>query len=244
MEGNVRPILHMLMSRIRTTLKILIIIVAGALITQTLCFAYVLTRSPELAPADVIVVFEGQVGRTQTAYALADQGYAPNVIISPASKQRLKRFDRRFKPKRTFNRIIEDKARTTFENALLTGKLIERNQFGSVILVTQWSHMPRSYLLLKTMLLGANTRIEPCPVPTGKLKQENWYHHTVGWKMVYNEMVEIWGSLIEHIRYKITGELPPDRIGKSSMIRKLKAHLLFKIHPEELSLPKKNDKGH
>ena len=67
--------------------------------------------------------------------------------------------------------------------------------------------MPRSYLLLKAMIGGSEV-IQPHPIATGNVDQTNWYRHRTGWKMVYNEMVEFWGSLIELARYKVSGELP------------------------------------
>jgi len=47
--------------------------------------------------------------------------------------------------------------------------------------------------------------------------------------MVHNEMVEFWGSLVELVRYRISGELPAEAPGKSGLAYRLKQILLFKI---------------
>ncbi len=55
--------------------------------------------------------------------------------------------------------VIEPEARTTFENALLTGDIIQKEGFKKVLLVTSSYHMPRSLLLLKLKLNGSGTEI-------------------------------------------------------------------------------------
>jgi hypothetical protein len=108
--------------------------------------------------------------------------------------------------------------------------MLEDNHFHSAILVTSWDHMPRSYFLLRAMILGSEVTIQPHPVATGSVDQINWYYDAVGWKMVCNEMVEFWGSLIELTKYKITGELPEQVPGGSSLARRLKQLLLFGLN--------------
>ena len=201
------------------------------LCVQIFLFARILSGSRPIAAADVVVAFEGGEGRAQAAYQLADEGFAAHIVISPANRQRLARYDQQFKPARKVYKIIEEKARTTFENALLTSKIIKDNGFNSVILVTSWDHMPRSYLLLKMMLIGSGIQFHPHYEPTAKLNIENWYRHTTGWKMVYNEMLQFWGSLLELSNYMLKRELPDQVPGDSGIVQHLKEILLLKSIP-------------
>jgi uncharacterized SAM-binding protein YcdF (DUF218 family) len=198
---------------------------------QGLLFAYLVSGKPKLEPADLIVAFEGRRGRAETAYRLVDRGLAPALVISPANKHKLNVYDLRFKPKRKVEKIIENKARTTFENALYSGRIVEDNHFKTIILVTSWNHMPRSYLLLKLVLIGADTRIQLYPVATGLLNRNNWYRHTLGLKMIYNEILESWGSIAELVVYRYSGKISDRRIGRKGFIRFLRNILLFEIDP-------------
>jgi hypothetical protein len=50
--------------------------------------------------------------------------------------------------------------------------------------------------------------------------------------MVYNEMVEFWGSSIELVKYRLSGELSAEAPGKSSLAGRLKQFLLFDVDPQ------------
>lgn len=214
---------------IRRGLRISFTLFAILLILELFFFAKVLFTAPSLEPAGMVVCFEGAEGRARAAYSLADQGYADVLVISPADKNKLERYDRRFKPTQHFIKVMENSARTTFENALYTSRIVKRHHIKSVILVTSWNHMPRSLLLLKLMLLGNDTKIYPYTVATKKLAQENWYRHKTGWKMFYNEMMEYWGSLTELLTFQIRGAVPAKAWKKSDFLKRLKPLILFDI---------------
>ena len=220
-----------------------IIVLAVLLIMQTVFFAIIYIKPIILKSADLIVVFEGRPNRSREAYDLINHQYASTLVVSPATKQKLRNYDRMYMPKTNFNKIVERKASTTFENALYTGKIIKENNFKSVILVTSWDHMPRSYLLLKLMLAVSNTnaRINTYQVPTGKLNYKNWYQHSLGWKMICNEMIETWGSLVEFLNYEISGELFSKIHQKSNLIKKLKLLFIFETKPDALETINETD---
>ena len=221
----------------RTLKRFLLVLVplpALLLVLEAGFFAWVLTEDNDLQKADLIVAFEGGYDRVRTAYSLVDQSYAPNLLISPAAEKKLTVYEKRYNPSQPFVRVVEDKARTTLQNAVYTKRMLEDNHFRSAILITSWDHMPRSYFLLRAMTLGSEVKIQPHPVATGGVNQANWYRHSAGWKMVYNEMVEFWGSLIELARYKVSGELPEQVPGGSSLAARLKQLLLFKIDHKSL----------
>jgi hypothetical protein len=209
-------------------------VISAILSTQAVFFYYIFTNEKPLEKADLLVAFQGSSDRANEVYKLIDGNYASNLVISPANNQQLKAYESKFSPSQSFGRIVENKARTTFENAVYTQRIIESNNFKSVILVTSWYHMPRSYVLLKTMLIGSHIHIQPHKVDTGTLNHENWYRHIVGWKMVYNEMVELWGSALEYLRYRINGNLSEKVPGRSGFMGWLKQLLLFKIDHKSL----------
>jgi DUF218 domain len=216
------------------------VVVFGLILTtQCLFFLGILLDGALPVHADLIVAFEGRPERSQEAYRLADQGYAPALAISPASDLQLKAYDRQYRSKRIFLRIPERKARTTFENALYTAEIVHKNGFKSVILVTSWNHMPRSYLLLNMMLIDSGTTIYPHAVATGAISHSNWYCRTLGWKMVYNEIVETWGSMVELAKYRIIGRPSANVTGQSDLFSRLKKIILFdtKSNAPSASIP-------
>ncbi|WP_419662575.1 conserved uncharacterized protein, DUF218 [Desulfosarcina variabilis str. Montpellier] len=182
----------------------------------------------------MIVAFQGADGRASEAYHLIDRGRAPTLIISPATPSQLKAYDRLYQPTKKFESIIEQQARTTFENALYTAHIIKRYGFKSVILITSWNHTPRSYFLLNMLLLGSDIDVKIKSVATGRLDQGNWFRHAIGWKMIYNEMLETWGSLVEWIKYLNRGDLSDIQPGKSGFFSGLKDFLLFDIDWQKL----------
>ena len=216
--------------RIFLTLAVLPFVLLAA---QAGYFVWALSNVQDPQKADVIVSFEGAYDRARAAYGLVDQSYASNLLISPSTERQLAFYEKRFKPTRPYQHILEEKARTTFENALFTEAAIKKNNLKSVILVTSWDHMPRAYLLLRAMTLGSGVRVAPHRVATGSLSQDNWYRHRKGWKMIYNEIIEFWGSLAELANYKIKGRVSDQVPGQSGLVGRLKQMLLFKLDHKE-----------
>jgi uncharacterized SAM-binding protein YcdF (DUF218 family) len=221
-----------LIKPIKFILKILLAVFSILLIIavfETGFFLYILNHDATLQKADLITVFGGREGRTREAYKLVEQGYAENLMISPANIKQLQIFDRHYGTGIEFKKIIEKKARTTFENALYLKRTISNAGYKSLILVTSWDHIPRSFLLLKIMLFNSDVQIFPYTVTTGKLNRDNWYRYGIGWKMVCNEMIEVWGSLVELIRYHVIGKLPETRPGKKGTLNRIKNMLRFEM---------------
>ena len=226
-----------LRKQIKRSALILLIFFILLLTAQAITYIHILIAQDQLEPADLIIVNQGSNGRSRVAYDLVNKSYASVLVISPANSSLLKRYERIYRSKKAIQYIIEDKARTTFENALYTSQIIKQHDFEKVILVTSWNHMPRSYLLLELMLFGTQTQIQRQNVPTGRLNRINWFYHTVGWKMIYNEIVEFWGSLIEYTRYCLNGEVNRNRTSNSGLLKVLKGVVLFEINPQVLNTP-------
>ncbi len=46
-------------------------------------------------------------------------------------------------------------------------------------------------------------------------------------KAIYNEMVELWGSLVEAVSFRIRGKLPENDPKDNSTVKSIKSFLLF-----------------
>ena len=169
----------------------------GLLVLQTLLFIWVLNRSSDASQYDAIVVFAGSSNRVERAYGLAQKGVAPAIIISPAGRRALDSYEKRYGPPGNAEYLLEEKADTTFANALYVARLIRDHRLTSVLLVTSDYHMPRSFFLLKLTTLTAGCRIGMHKVDTRSSGPMTWRARITRLKLTYNEMVQLWGSLAE-----------------------------------------------
>jgi uncharacterized SAM-binding protein YcdF (DUF218 family) len=209
-----------------------LILLPGLVLLGEFTFFLKMTHSgPVLEKADLIAVFTGEGGRVEEGYRLANQGYGGHLVVSRASPQSLEYYRKKLSPSNAFETLVEDKSRTTFENALHTRWIMSEHGMRSVILVTSWDHMPRSYLLLRILSHGADIRIRCSSASTGKLDTASWYRFSEGWKRVYNEMIELWGSLYELTKYSILGTLPEKAPNQSPVVAFLRKMLLFDMEP-------------
>ena len=208
-----------------------IIFVFGAILITTLLgevtyFYYVLTKNSFLQKADAIVVFAGGYERVKPAYGLANSGYAQYLIISPASENTLKAYNKKYDLSQNIKQLIEVKARTTFENALYTSKIIEEHNFDSVILITSSYHLPRSYFLLKALLTGEQVRVQPFGVQNDLEIRSDRQLSSIINRTTYNEMAKFWGSILEFIGYKVRGNVPEKNPNNTKFIRAIRSLFL------------------
>ena len=179
---------------------------------------------------DAIVVFSGSSNRIQHAFHLAEQGVAPILIISPASRRLLTYYEKRYGLAVKAKYILERKAETTFTNALYSAQLIRENHLSSVLLVTSDYHMPRSFFLLKLVMLTADCRIGMSKLDTRREgRPANGLGRTARLKMTYNEMVQLWGSLLEGGLHYLGGPNAWLKKRSSGVTRWLREHLLFDV---------------
>ena len=177
-------------------------------------FYWVLQKKETSKKVDAIVVFAGSDDRVKAGFDLVKSGLADFLVISPASEKQLKKHEHKNGNLFETKYIIENKARTTFENAVYTRKIVEKHNLKSIILLTSLYHLPRSYFLLKTALMGTNTEIHLHGVGNPKFKE------------IYNEMIKFWASLGEFVYYGLTGRLPEKNI-KSYRAVQFLASILF-----------------
>ncbi|RJQ58804.1 MAG: hypothetical protein C4530_10110 [Desulfobacteraceae bacterium] len=80
-------------------------------------FYWMPDRQDSLKKADLIVVFAGDDGRIEEGYSLAKSGLGDKMAVSPASLENLKLYGLKYGKVEPDKIILENKARTTFENA-------------------------------------------------------------------------------------------------------------------------------
>ena len=178
-------------------------------------------------PVDVLIVFGGVHARTVKGYELANEGLARFMIVSSASERRMKRLDKTYRLNNQYHYLIEETAKTTFQNALLAGEWIRKQGFNSALLVTSDYHMPRSFLLLRLQLIGRGVKVCTVPMETGQFDRNPLLWTALQKKRVHNEMVELWGSLVEMAHYAVTGQLPVKGLKHNKIVGWLRSVLLF-----------------
>lgn len=199
-------------------------VVVFIFLIQGFCFYRMIQKEPSTAPADAIIVFNGFRERVEAGYKLAGREYAPNLVVSPADSYHLTRYNRQYGLPASVHIIAEDKARTTFENAFYCGRIIRKNQFRSIILVTSLYHLPRSLFLCKAVLLGQDIKVHTYCPPTDRNKL---WTTSGGRKLFISEMIRFWGSLSELLYCKAAGGVPAKSLKDYELVKR--ARSLFAI---------------
>ena len=194
------------------------------LLIEAVYFYRIIQRENTLTKADAIIVFNGFRERVDAGYKLANLGYAPHLVISPADAPHLATYLGRYGLPESANVIREDKARTTFENAYYTGEIIRKNQFRSIILVTSLYHLPRSLFLCRAILVGRGIKVQIYSPPAGR---GNLWFTSSGRRLIHKEMLRFWGSLSELLYCKAAGGVPDKSLNDFKMVKQLRA--LFSI---------------
>ena len=201
---------------------------------QAIYFRHAMSGNGVLEKADLIVVFPGAhpgaQGRIKTGYQLAQKGYAPNLAISGAPRNCLEQYENKYKIPSHVHRIINGPSITTFQDALCTKEIIEKYGFRSVILVTSSYHMPRSYLLLYSLLIGTGVKVQTYLVSIDDDQSLRIASLSNKGKFIYNEMVKCWTSTGEMLFYKVTGGLFRAKPGIQSTIKSVKSWILFDLN--------------
>lgn len=198
---------------------------AGIVFLQIVYFGYVLSMSNNIKHSDLIAVFTGARGRVEAGLNLHVSGFGKRLVISSMNESQVSEMF----PKTHQSMIVESKARTTFENALYTRNIILKNDLRSVILVTSDFHASRSYFLLKTMLIGKGVELTLFKVSSANDRRGFSDSSLRNFKVVYNEMVKLWGSLGELVVYKIKGRVLDMNPKQDRIIQFVKSVLLFDI---------------
>ncbi|WP_027143489.1 YdcF family protein [Mesorhizobium sp. WSM3626] len=135
-----------------------------------------LTTPANPAKADAIIVLTGGQSRLDAAMELLASGKGERLLISgvhpSASRHQLQAATGGDKKLFSCCVDIDRAALDTIGNAEESAKWVENHAYGTVILVTNNYHMPRSLLEMGRLLHGA--KLEPYPVVNSNLDNGNW----------------------------------------------------------------------
>jgi uncharacterized SAM-binding protein YcdF (DUF218 family) len=176
-------------------------------IAQLCAFFFLADNNKTLRQADIIVAFPGGKEREQTAWTLAEQDLAPNLVVINSTSNRLKYKAEQYKINKQLHLLEGGTSRSTFEDVYIAVEVIREQGLKSAILITSSYHMPRSLFLFKTHLLclGMNIDVQFFPVIAADKKRL-----AVKVGIYYNELIKSWGSILELTGYHLSGRFMND----------------------------------
>jgi len=177
----------------------LLILVAGILL---LTHSFVLTRAAEMLikkdeikPADVIVVLAGeQEERVRYGTKLLEDDWARKDRIIMAGGPLVWKYTWASLMKEQAESLgipgkkilLEDKSRSTEEDALYTKEILQQNGFKSIILVTSPYHSKRASLIFERVM-GREFKIISAPVDESWFSIDDWWKRRRDRAIVLNE---------------------------------------------------------
>lgn len=127
-----------------------------------------------LQHADVIIILGGESERVSYGVKLYKANYSDKIIVTGRGAELLK--------KEAINQgaaskdvIPEDKATTTYENALFSKNIMLQNNFTSAIVVSSPYHMRRASWLFGRVFKNDNVTLLYSPVDNSWFKVEKWW---------------------------------------------------------------------
>ncbi len=220
------------LSKKKWILKALLTSVLAVFLLQGMYFAVVMLMGNDTKPSHAIVIFRGSEKRIKTGYALAASGAAPRIVLSPATDAQMDKLGRKLRLPPEVKHLAEPSARTTLENAYYTAQLIKVRNLRSVTLVTSNYHMPRSLLLLNLFLAGKGVTIGNYKVSAADkdTRPPKGYRTTLA-KLIYNEMLKFWGSLLEYALWRISGNAFEEINNRHPALSALRSFFLIDVQP-------------
>ena len=182
MEGPTRPH-HPLW---KTLWKPVLTLACLVLIVQASYYTGVFASlNSDLPPADMVVIYSG--GDDRTAVIQRYKGNPKLVFLfsgwdySPDQMEKTFHLGSRM--------LVEDKARTTDQNARFCAPIIRQAGVRSVALALPWYHLPRALFLTRLYLRGSGVVVHAyatVPLP------DRWWAN----REFYLELAKFWGSMV------------------------------------------------
>jgi uncharacterized SAM-binding protein YcdF (DUF218 family) len=156
-----------------------------------------LSAPKDPAAADAIIVLTGGQSRIDVALELLKSGKGERLLISgvnPSASREAVRIAMRGDKQLFLCCVdIDRAARDTIGNAEESAKWVEEHAYGSVILVTNNYHMPRSLLEMHRLLQTA--RLDPYPVVNTRLDGGGWIAKPEALRVLFTEYVKYIAAL-------------------------------------------------
>jgi len=152
-------------------------------------------KKDDLKPADVIVVLSGEENeRVEYAAYLFREGWAKkNRIIMAGgpgvwkhSWASLMKEHAEYLGIQGKDILLEDKSRTTEEDARFTKEILQKNGYISIILVTSPYHSRRASVIFEKVM-GKGTKVLSAPVENSWFKFSDWWKRRRDRAAVLNE---------------------------------------------------------
>lgn len=162
-----------------------------------------LSPSDKLTKPDVIIVISGSNDRVEHAINLYKGEFASKMILSGAAKKgpvsNAKAMQIEASKAGVLNDdiILEEKATSTYENAIFTKEIIKSQGFHKIILVTSPYHQRRAYETFRYVLRDLGVQILNSPSSDeSSWKADSWWYSKEDSKMTKNELLKIiWAKI-------------------------------------------------
>ena len=166
-------------------------------------------NSSKRKPQSLVIVHPGlkTKERAEAAFRLVQELDQPSIALIGHQPKHIHQMNKnRFDL--TGVQVLEcGKSRSTFEDVFFAHQLMEAGGFDSIIQVTSRYHMPRALFLMKlyNFLAGDGATVY-FHIVEDQSERDEWYSA----KLLINENIKLWGSLVEIGLYFGTKSLPLD----------------------------------
>jgi uncharacterized SAM-binding protein YcdF (DUF218 family) len=143
------------------------------------------------AKADAIIVYGGNIERTEYGIDLYLQGVAPELWRTgyASSRESLTRTVTSAGVSASDFHWLE--TYSTWQDGTRIAQTIEQNNFERVVLVTDWWHSRRALCTTQIHLGNHDVEVYYTPSPTRMAdRPDNWWQHRRGWQHVVSELAK------------------------------------------------------
>ncbi|OIP22224.1 hypothetical protein COX95_03315 [bacterium CG_4_10_14_0_2_um_filter_33_32] len=157
-----------------------------------------LSPQDNLDKSDVIIVISGgeTIERTAEGVKLFKQGYASYLLFSGAAKSGTVSNAKGMKNYAikqgvsSNNILLEEKSTSTYENALFSKNILEKNNFKKIILVTSPYHQKRAYMNF-SFILGRDYNIINHSSSDSNWNSDKWWDNKKSVNITMSEFVRV-----------------------------------------------------
>lgn len=166
----------------------------GGAVGQFLFFAHQVSTAkvPQSVNADAIVVLTGGQARVNEAVRLLEEGHADRLLISGVhpgtTREQLAAVTSSDMPLEKSSVDLDRVALNTAGNATETANWVQKNGFGSLLVVTSAYHLPRAKAELSDVLPDVD--LIAYPVFSKDLKLDTWYREPATIRLLMREYVK------------------------------------------------------